>query len=92
ADTGVRDIFRKIVKLAMQYQNDALQIRVLGEPLEVDPTAWRNNLDCRLDVGLGSGDRQEKIINLNAILAIQQGLIQQGSPLTDQAKMYNTLD
>ena len=92
ADTGVRDIFRKIVKLAMQYQNDALQIRVLGEPLEVDPTAWRNNLDCRLDVGLGSGDRQEKIINLNAILAIQQGLIQQGSPLTDQVKMYNTLD
>ena len=92
ADTGVRDIFRKIVKLAMQYQNDALQIRVLGEPLEVDPTSWRNNLDCRLDVGLGSGDRQEKIINLNAILAIQQGLIQQGSPLTDQAKMYNTLD
>ena len=92
ADTGVRDIFRKIVKLAMQYQNDALQIRVLGEPLEVDPTAWRYNLDCRLDVGLGSGDRQEKIINLNAILAIQQGLMQTGSPLTDQAKMYNTLD
>lgn len=92
ADTGVRDIFRKIVKLAMQYQNDALQIRVLGEPLEVDPTSWRNNLDCRLDVGLGSGDRQEKIINLNAILAIQQGLIQSGSPLTDQGKMYNTLD
>lgn len=92
ADTGVRDIFRKIVKLAMQYQNDALQIRVLGEPLEVDPTSWRYNLDCRLDVGLGSGDRQEKIINLNAILAIQQGLMQTGSPLTDQVKMYNTLD
>lgn len=92
ADTGVRDIFRKIVKLAMQYQNDALQIRVLGEPLEVDPTSWRRNLDCRLDVGLGSGDRQEKIVNLNAILAIQQGLIQQGSQLTDQTKMYNTLD
>lgn len=92
ADTGVREIFRKIVKLAMQYQNDALQIRVLGQPMEVDPTSWRNNLDCRLDVGLGSGDRQEKIINLNAILAIQQALIQQGSPLTDQSKMYNTLD
>lgn len=92
ADTGVRDIFRKIVKLAMQYQNDALQIRVLGEPLEVDPTSWRRNLDCRLDVGLGSGDRQEKIVNLNAILAIQQGLMQQGSQLTDQTKMYNTLD
>lgn len=92
ADTGVRDIFRKIVKLSMQYQNDALQIRVLGVPMEIDPTSWRNNLDCRIDVGLGGGDRQEKIINLNAILAIQQQLLAQGSPLTDQAKMFNTLD
>lgn len=92
ADTGVREIFRKIVKLSMQFQNDALQIRVLGVPMEIDPTSWRNNLDCRIDVGLGGGDRQEKIVNLNAILAIQQQLMAQGSPLTDQAKMFNTLD
>ncbi len=92
ADTGIRDIFRKIIKLGMQYQNDAIQIRVMGTPMEIDPTSWRNNLDCRIDVGLGSGDRQEKIVNLNAVLAIQQQLAQTGSVLTDQAKMYNTLD
>ena len=92
ADTGIRDIFRKIVKLAMQFQNDAMQIRVLGQPMEIDPTAWRHNLDCRIDVGLGSGDRQEKVVNLNAVLSIQQMLKQQGSPLVDDVKMYNTLD
>jgi hypothetical protein len=92
ADTGVRDIFRKIVKLGMQYQNDAMQIRVLGQPLEIDPTSWRYNLDCRIDVGLGAGDRQEKIVNLNAIFAIQSALKQQGSIIVDEAKMYNTLD
>lgn len=92
ADTGVRDIFRKIIKLAMQYQNDAMQIRVMGQPMEIDPTSWRNNLDCRVDVGLGSGDRQEKILNLNTILAMQQQFLQMGLPLADQGKMYNTLD
>lgn len=92
ADTGVRDIFRKIVKLAMQYQNDAMQIKVLGEPLEIDPTSWRHNIDCRIDVGLGAGDRQEKIVNLNAILSLQQQFLQQGIPLTDQGKIYNTLE
>jgi hypothetical protein len=92
ADTGVRDIFRKIIKLGMQYQNDVMQIRVMGTPMEIDPTSWRQNLDCRLDVGLGSGDRQEKIINLNAILTLQQQFMQQGLALTDQAKMYNTLE
>lgn len=92
ADTGVRDIFRKIIKLSTQYQNDSMQIRVMGAPMEIDPTSWRNNLDCRIDVGLGSGDRQEKIVNLNAILAMQQQFMQQGIPLADQAKMYNTLE
>ncbi len=92
ADTGVRDIFRKIVKLAMQYQNDSMQIKVLGEPIEIDPTSWRHNIDCRIDVGLGAGDRQEKIVNLNAILALQQQFLQQGIPLTDQSKIYNTLE
>lgn len=92
ADTGVRDIFRKIIKLSMQYQNDSMQIRVMGTPMEIDPTSWRNNLDCRIDVGLGSGDRQEKIVNLNTILAMQQQFMQQGLPLADQAKMYNTLE
>jgi hypothetical protein len=92
ADTGVREIFRKIIKLASQYQDEAMQIRVTGKPMEIDPTAWRYNLDCRIDVGLGSGDRQEKIVNLNAILGIQQQLTQEGSSLTDQAKIYNTLN
>lgn len=92
ADTGIRDIFRKIIKLSMQYQNDSMQIRVMGEPMEIDPTGWRHNFDCRIDVGIGAGDRQEKIVNLNAILAIQQQLMEKGSQLTDQAKMYNTLE
>lgn len=92
ADTGIREIFRKIIKLSMQYQDTSMQIRVMGQPMEIDPTSWRHNLDCRIDVGLGSGDRQEKIVNLNAILAIQQTLKETGSMLTDEAKMYNTLD
>lgn len=92
ADTGIREIFRKIIKLSMQYQDNSLQIRVMGQPMEIDPTSWRHNLDCRIDVGLGSGDRQEKIVNLNAILGIQQQLKETGSMLTDEAKMYNTLD
>ena len=92
ADTGVREIFRKIIKISSQMQDEVRQIKVLGQPLEIDPTLWRYNLDCRIDVGLGSGDRQEKVANLNAILQIQKELIQNGSVLTDQAKVYNTLE
>ena len=60
--------------------------------MEIDPTSWRYNLDCFIDVGLGSGDRNEKIVNLNNILQVQKEAIQLGSPLSDQAKIYNTLE
>ena len=90
AEGGVKDIFKKIIMLATRYQDDALQLRVTGGFMEIDPTAWRANLDCRIDVGLGSGDRTEKIVNLNNISNIQQGLIESGSVLVDQEKLFNT--
>ena len=61
ADTGVKEIFRKIIKLASQHQSDKQQIKVLGRTMEVNPTDWRYNLSCRVDVGIGSGDRQETV-------------------------------
>ena len=92
ADGGVKTIFTKIIKLLGQYQNDAKSIRVSGEPMDINPKQWSDNTQCRIDVGLGSGDRQEKIMNLNAILQRQMEFKQMGLVLTDQTKMYNTLD
>ena len=91
ADTGIREIFRKIIKLEMMYQDEAIQIRVSGGPLEVDPTSWRQHLDCYVDVGIGSGERMEKISNLSGLLQEQKQLKQAGSPLVDDGKIYNTL-
>ena len=92
ADGGVKTIFKKIIKLTGKYQNDAKSIRVSGEPMNINPKQWSDNTQCRIDVGLGSGDRQEKIMNLNAILQRQLEFKQMGLVLTDQTKMYNTLD
>lgn len=92
AETGVKQLFQKIIMWASKYQNEARQIRVLGKPMEIDPTGWRHSTDCVINVGLGSGDRQEKIINLNNILAIQKEERAMGSPLVDGVKMYNTLN
>jgi hypothetical protein len=92
AETGVKELFRKTVAILEKHQDQKTQIRVSGQPLEIDPTSWRYNLDCFVDVGLGSGDRNEKIVNLNVILQRQLELMQQGTQLSDQAKVYNTLD
>jgi hypothetical protein len=92
ADGGVKQIFIKTVDLLSKYQDDAKSVKLTGKPLDIDPRAWGKNLNCRIDVGIGSGDRQEKIVNLNTVLNMQASFMQQGLVLSDQAKMYNTLE
>ena len=92
AETGIRDIFIKTVNILTRYQDEAMQIRITGRPMEVDPGSWSRELNCVVDVGLGSGDRGEKIANLNTILGIQMNAIAQGLTIADQSKIYNTLD
>lgn len=92
ADTGVKRIFERIVYLLAKHQDSAMHIKVLGEPQEIDPSSWQDGSGCTINVGLGSGDRQEKIFNLNNILQVQERLSLSQSVLVDQKKMYNTLE
>lgn len=92
ADTGVKRIFELTVMELGKHQDTAKQIKVLGKPMEIDPRQWTKNLNCRIDVGIGSGDRQEKILNLNNILGIQERFMAAGLVLSDQEKLYKTLE
>lgn len=92
AETGIKPLFNKIIENVSKYQDESTEIRVLGKPMKINPSSWRRKMDCRVDVGLGSGDRQEKIANLNFILAQQKEFMAQGNPLADNEKTFNTLD
>jgi len=92
AEGGVKEIFEKTVRILAKYQDTPMQIKLLGEPLEINPATWGDNTKCRIDVGLGSGDRQEKIVNLNNILMHQKEFMMQGLVLADQAKIFNTME
>ena len=92
ADGGVRDIFEKTVNLLSKYQKDPLVFSVMGEDMEISPRIWGDNTRCRIDVGIGAGDRMEKIFNLNAILERQLAFRERQMVIVDQAKIYNTMD
>lgn len=89
---GIEVLYNKIISLSHKYQHDKTQVRVTGEVIEIDPTGWRYNMDAVVQVGLGSGDRQEKIANLNFIYQTQIAQMQQGLQLSDQTKLYATLE
>lgn len=72
AETGMKDLFKLILKLVSQHQDKAAQIRVAGKWVKIDPRAWRNQYDMTINVGLGTGNRDQEVSHLMALVASQQ--------------------
>ena len=70
---GFRDLFRMILKLVSQYQSKEDIIRLRGKFLPVNPRDWRNGFDATLNVGLGTGSRDQQVQHLMALIQ-QQGM------------------
>ncbi len=88
----IESIFNKIAKNAYMYQNEALETLVFGEPMEIAPQNWREGYKCKVDAGIGSGDMQQKVANLNMIAQEQKEHIANGTGLADTSKLYHTYD
>jgi hypothetical protein len=89
AETGVKDLFKLLLKLVCKHQDKAATVRLRNEWVQFDPRAWSDEMDASVNVGLGTGDKQEQVQNLMMIVAEQKQLMQTGSPMFDQAKLYN---
>lgn len=91
AETGYRDLWEGIAWFAKHYQDEGLEMRVLGEPMRFNPKDWKYDHSIAAQVGTGAGDDEKTMQNLTAVYNAQLGLLQMGSPLVDQSKLYSTL-
>lgn len=55
-----------------------MQFELSGKWVEVDPSSWRRRSKINVNVGLGSGNREELRANLMLLAQAQQGLAQLG--------------
>ena len=65
-----------------------------GKYVQYDPRTWANEYDISINVGLGSGDRDQKLAMLQMILAKQEQILQQfgpSNPLVTVGQYRNTL-
>ena len=76
---GFRDLFRMILKLVSQYCDKEAFVRLRGTWVNVDPREWRNQFDCTVNVGLGTGNRDQQVAHLMALLQQQQMGLQIGT-------------
>lgn len=94
AETGVKSLFKGILHLLGKYQDKPKIVRMRGKYVQFDPRTWNNEYDVSVNVGLGSGDRDQKLTMLQMILAKQEQIIQQygpSNPLVSVGQYRNTL-
>jgi len=83
AETGVRDLFMNILHLVCKYQDKARIVRLAGKYVSVDPREWKSQYDVYINVGLGTGTREQQLTMLSMILQKQEALL--GTPGIGQA-------
>ena len=69
---GFRDLFRLILKLVSQYQSSEDIIRLRGSFVPVNPREWRNQFDTTINVGLGTGNKDQQVAHLSLLMQQQQ--------------------
>ena len=95
AETGVKDLFRKMFALSVKYQDKEKIIQINNEYIPVLPTEWKDRFNVSITVGLGTGTKEQQVVMLNNILQKQlQAFELQGRrdyPMVTMKNIYNTL-
>lgn len=88
AETLVKPIFQGILKVLTDGDMQKMAFRLRDEFVEYDPNEWRDQYDMTINVGLGTGDVQQKAAQLMMIAQLQEKGLAVG--LTTPAHMYHT--
>ena len=72
AEILIKPIFQGILKLLTDGGMEKLAFRLRDEFVEYDPNEWRDSYDMTINVGLGTGDVQQKNQQLMMIAALQE--------------------
>lgn len=78
AETGVKQLFKLVLRLLTQYQDIPMTVRLRGKFVQFDPRMWSASMDVSTDVGLGTGDKTETLMLLQQFGAFMQQAAQVG--------------
>ena len=94
ADTGISSLFKGILQLVCKYQQKERIIRVNNKYVPFDPREWNSEYNITVNVGLGTGSKQEQLATMQMILAKQEQVLTQyglSNPLVNLKQYRDTL-
>lgn len=89
AETGVKDMFGKVLKLSAKYQQEPQMVRLRNKFIPIDPRAWKTQYDISINVGLGTGNKDQMAQHVMGIINIQKEAMAAGLPIVTPKNIYN---
>ncbi len=90
AETGVKNLFKLILHCLTQYHKKELVVRLGKEFVTMDPRNWNHMMDMVINVGLGTGNKDQQLVHLNTIAQMQAAAIQYGmNQIVTPKNIYN---
>jgi hypothetical protein len=80
AELTLKPLFRGILKLLVKHQPRRRIVRLRNKWVEVDPRSWNADMDVQINVALGSGLVEEKVMTLAGVAEKQAEILQQLGP------------
>jgi hypothetical protein len=82
-------LFSKLLNL-MVANGDPIAIKVDGSYRRVDPSTWdADQMDVAVNVGLGTGRKEQRLLYRQQIAQIQAEALQAQAPIVDWKRAYN---
>ncbi len=86
---GMRDLFGIMLRLYAKNVDEEQMMRLNGSFVPVDPRVWNTSMDVSINVGLGTGREEEKMMGLNQALQMQMSVFQNYGPQNGLVSMTN---
>jgi hypothetical protein len=84
---GFTELFKHMLKLVCQHQDKRAEVKLAGGWIGIDPREWRNQFDVCINVGIGLGNKDQKVQHLMALNQRQQMALQIGTATPEN--VYN---
>lgn len=90
AEGIVASIFAKRYRLMRKY-GQPFRMKIEGKYRTVDPRRWPADIDMNINVGIGTGNKDQKLAARNALFQIQQGIVANGGRIVGEEQVYQNV-
>lgn len=92
AETGIKELFWLLHGTIRENATEADTVKLRNEWVPVNPLEWQERDDLTVNVGLGTGSREQEVMILKDVMGVQGGLMKEPKlKLAGPLQAYNLL-